>query len=158
MQAAAGSVGGSFGFADIGSVPAWRNLRAPLTAIPADATLIRVVAVDDDLAPQHWIAVTPPRIPKLRTSNRWSVCRTRCRWTGWWAWPPLPAAIRALQRRHGGAALAHPAGPFRRGPNSPVMDNIGGGRLASVNCCSVQSPCRTHLRDDWFRDWGRCSG
>ena len=39
-------------------------------AIPASATQIRLVASDDDLAPQHWIAVTPPRIPKLRTLHR----------------------------------------------------------------------------------------
>ena len=25
------------------------------------------LATDDDLAPQHWIALTPPRIPQLRT-------------------------------------------------------------------------------------------
>lgn len=47
------------GFADIGPTPAWRNLRAPLKAIPADATQIRIVATDDDLAPQHWIASSP---------------------------------------------------------------------------------------------------
>ena len=58
---------GSMGFGDVGASPAWRNLRAPLSAIPADATRIRLVATDDDLSPQHWIAITPPRIPALRT-------------------------------------------------------------------------------------------
>ncbi len=33
---------GALGFADVGSPPAWRNLRAPLTAIPADATQARL--------------------------------------------------------------------------------------------------------------------
>ena len=66
-QAAANKPGGAMGFADVGAAPAWRNLRAPLSAVPRDATQVRVVATDDDLAPQHWIAVTPPRIPRLRT-------------------------------------------------------------------------------------------
>ena len=30
-----GEPAGGIGFADVGSAPAWRNLRAPLAAIPA---------------------------------------------------------------------------------------------------------------------------
>ncbi|PJE18250.1 MAG: arabinosyltransferase, partial [Mycobacterium sp.] len=66
-EAAAGKHSGSMGFADVGAAPAWRNLRAPLSAIPDSATQIRLVADDDDLAPQHWIGLTPPRVPQLRT-------------------------------------------------------------------------------------------
>ncbi|MCW2518446.1 MAG: arabinosyltransferase, partial [Mycobacterium sp.] len=66
-QAAKGQPGGSVGLGDVGAVPAWRNLRVPLSAIPSDATQVRLVASDQDLAPQHWIAVTPPRIPQLKT-------------------------------------------------------------------------------------------
>src|SRR5262249_41363395 len=66
-EAAAGHPGGSYQFADVGASPAWRNLRLPLSAIPSAATQIRLVADDEDLAPQHWIALTPPRIPQLRT-------------------------------------------------------------------------------------------
>ena len=65
--AASGHPGGSLQFADVGASPAWRNLRLPMSAIPSSATQIRLVADDEDLAPQHWIAVTPPRIPQLRT-------------------------------------------------------------------------------------------
>ena len=103
------------GFADIGAAPAWRNLRAPLAAIPRDATQIRVVASDDDLAPQHWIAVTPPRIPKLRTlqevvgSDRPGAAGLAGR-----AGLPVPAAVRPPERRHRAAEVAHPAGPVRR--------------------------------------------
>ena len=66
-QTTNGEPAGGIGFADVGSAPAWRNLRAPLAAIPRDATQVRLVATDDDLNPQHWIALTPPRIPQLRT-------------------------------------------------------------------------------------------
>ncbi|HYJ55546.1 MAG TPA: arabinosyltransferase domain-containing protein, partial [Mycobacterium sp.] len=63
----AGQSAGQIWFGDVGASPAWRNLRAPLSAIPAEATRIRLVATDDDLSPDHWIAITPPRIPALRT-------------------------------------------------------------------------------------------
>src|SRR5262249_44794699 len=59
-EAAGGHPGGSFQFGDIGASPAWRNLRLPMSAIPANATQVRLVADDNDLAPQHWIALTPP--------------------------------------------------------------------------------------------------
>ncbi len=62
-----GEPAGGINFGDVGAAPAWRNLRAPLAAIPEDATRIRLVARDDDLDPQHWIALTPPRIPELST-------------------------------------------------------------------------------------------
>jgi arabinosyltransferase C len=62
-----GKPAGAMEFADVGATPAWRNLRAPLAVVPRGATLVRVIAIDDDLAPQHWIALTPPRIPRLHT-------------------------------------------------------------------------------------------
>ena len=116
QQAAAGKPGGALGFGDVGAAPAWRNLRAPLAAIPADATQIRLIAKDDDLAPQHWIAVTPPRIPSCARCSRWSACRTRCCWTGWSAWRSR-ASVRSATRtvssnRPSGASC--PTGSARR--------------------------------------------
>ncbi|BCI92654.1 hypothetical protein NIIDMKKI_78600 [Mycobacterium kansasii] len=107
-QAASGRPGGSMSFADVGAVPAWRNLRAPLSAIPDSATQIRLVADDEDLAPQHWIALTPPRIPRLRTLQDVVGSRIRCSWTGWSGWHSRASdrsAIKtALSRhRHGGS-------------------------------------------------------
>ena len=66
-QAAENKPGGAVGLSDVGAAPAWRNLRAPMSALPSDATQVRLVANDEDLAPQHWIAVPQPRIPRLRT-------------------------------------------------------------------------------------------
>lgn len=155
QQAAAGKVGGSLGFADVGSVPAWRNLRAPLKAIPADATLIRVVASDDDLAPQHWIAVTPPRIPKLRTLQQvvGSQDPVLLDWLVGLAFP--------CQRPfgHNNGVTEVPKWrilPDRFGAdaNSPVMDNIGGGPLGISELLFRATTLPTYLKDDWFRDWG----
>ncbi|MEC3958471.1 arabinosyltransferase domain-containing protein [Nocardia sp. CDC153] len=52
---------------DIGPAPTWRNLRVPLSQIPAQATAIRVVAEDRDSDAKQWVALTPPRIPQTVT-------------------------------------------------------------------------------------------
>ena len=52
---------------DLGPIPSWRNLRFPRSAIPSDAVAVRVVAEDLSLTPGDWVAVTPPRVPELRS-------------------------------------------------------------------------------------------
>jgi arabinosyltransferase C len=154
-QAAAGKPGGSMGFADVGAAPAWRNLRAPLDAIPRSATRVRLVATDDDLAPQHWIALTPPRIPRLRTLQEvvGSHAPVLLDWLVGLAFPcqrPFghqngviePPKWRILPDRFGAEA------------NSPVMDNNGGGPLGITELLDRATTIPTYLKDDWFRDWG----
>ncbi|WP_407664445.1 arabinosyltransferase domain-containing protein [Mycolicibacterium grossiae] len=154
-QAARNEPGGGLGLADVGATPAWRNLRAPMTAIPAEATQIRIVASDDDLAPQHWIAVTPPRIPQLRTLQEvvGSSDPVLLDWLVGLAFPcqrpfghndgvtEVPK-WRILPDRFGAEA------------NSPVMDYLGGGPLGITELLLRATPVPTYLRDDWFRDWG----
>ncbi len=155
QQAAEGKSGGSVLFGDVGAAPAWRNLRAPLAAIPRDATHIRLVATDDDLSPQHWIALTPPRIPKLRTLQDvvGSQDPVLLDWLVGLAFPcqrPFghqygviePPQWRILPDRFGAEA------------NSPVMDNIGGGPLGISELLYRAVTVPSYLRDDWFRDWG----
>jgi len=154
-QAAAGKAGGALGFADIGPVPAWRNLRAPLTAMPAEATLIRVVAVDDDLAPQHWIAVTPPRIPKLRTLQQ-VVGSTDPVLLDWLVGLAFPCQ-RPFGHTNGVTEVPRwriLPDRFGTDANSPVMDNIGGGPLGISELLFKATTVPTYLKDDWFRDWG----
>jgi arabinosyltransferase C len=150
-----GEPAGGVGFADVGSPPAWRNLRAPLGAIPADATQVRLVATDDDLAPQHWIALTPPRIPEVRTLQEvvGSQDPVLLDWLVGLAFPcqrpfghqngviEVPK-WRILPDRFGAAA------------NSPVMDNVGGGPLGISELLLRATAVPTYLKDDWFRDWG----
>ncbi|MCI4674271.1 arabinosyltransferase domain-containing protein [Candidatus Mycolicibacterium alkanivorans] len=155
QQAAANKPGGALGFADIGAAPAWRNLRAPLAAIPRNATQIRLVASDDDLSPQHWIAITPPRIPNLRTLQDvvGSKDPVLLDWLVGLAFPcqrPFghqngviePPKWRILPDRFGAEA------------NSPVMDNVGGGPLGISELLYRSVTVPTYLKDDWFRDWG----
>ncbi|MGH3675022.1 MAG: arabinosyltransferase domain-containing protein [Mycobacterium sp.] len=150
-----GEPAGGLGFADVGAAPAWRNLRAPLAAIPDDATQVRLVATDDDLSPQHWVALTPPRIPELRTLQEvvGSQDPVLLDWLVGLAFP----CQRPFGHQHG--VIEVPKWrimPDRFGAeaNSPVMDNVGGGPLGITELLARATTVPTYLKDDWFRDWG----
>ncbi len=147
--------GGSVEFGDVGAAPAWRNLRAPLDAIPGNATQIRLVARDDDLAPQHWIAVTPPRIPKLRTLQQ-VVGSTDPVLLDWLVGLAFPCQ-RPFGHQNGVTEVPKwRILPDRFGAeaNSPVMDKNGGGPLGITELLFRETAVSTYLKDDWSRDWG----
>lgn len=154
-QAASNTPGGGIGFADVGAAPAWRNLRAPMAAIPDEATLVRIVASDDDLSPQHWIAVTPPRIPVLQTLQDvvGSQDPVLLDWLVGLAFP----CQRPFGHQNGVAEVPKwRILPDRFGAeaNSPVMDYLGGGPLGITELLVRAIPVPTYLNNDWFRDWG----
>ncbi|MEU0498179.1 arabinosyltransferase domain-containing protein [Mycobacterium sp. NPDC006124] len=154
-QAASGQPGGSVGFGDVGAVPAWRNLRVPLSAIPSEATQVRLVASDQDLAPQHWIAVTPPRIPSLQTLQD-VVGSTDPVLLDWLVGLAFPCQ-RPFGHQNGVTEVPKwRILPDRFGAeaNSPVMDYLGGGPLGITELLVRAVPVPTYLKDDWFRDWG----
>ncbi|HTQ19243.1 arabinosyltransferase domain-containing protein [Mycobacterium sp.] len=153
--AASGHPGGSFKFADIGASPAWRNLRLPLAQIPSTATQVRLIANDEDLAPQHWIAVTPPRIPQLRTLQD-VVGSQDPVFLDWLVGLAFPC-----QRPFGHQNGVDETPKWRILPdrfgaeaNSPVMDNNGGGPLGITELLVKATTIATYLKDDWSRDWG----
>ncbi|MDT5335430.1 MAG: arabinosyltransferase, partial [Mycobacterium sp.] len=155
QQAASGQPGGSVGFGDVGAVPAWRTLRVSLNAIPREATQVRLVASDDDLAPQHWIAVTPPRIPRLQTLQDvvGSEDPVLLDWLVGLAFP----CQRPFGHQNGVTEVPKwRILPDRFGAeaNSPVMDYLGGGPLGITELLVRAEPVPTYLKDDWFRDWG----
>ncbi|MDA4108286.1 arabinosyltransferase domain-containing protein [Mycolicibacterium holsaticum] len=146
---------GSVVFGDVGASPAWRNLRVPMDAIPDDATRVRLVATDDDLNPEHWIALTPPRIPELRTLQDvvGSADPVLLDWLVGMAFP----CQRPFDHQNG--VIEVPKWrilPDRFGAeaNSPVMDNLGGGPLGITELLVRATTVPSYLSDDWFRDWG----
>lgn len=153
--AAQGKADGGLHFGDVGAAPTWRNLRAPLSRIPATATQVRLMVHDQDLAPQHWIAVTPPRIPQLRTLQDviGSQDPVLLDWLVGLAFP--------CQRPFGHQNGVDETSMWRILPdrfgaesNSPVMDNNGGGPLGITELLLRATTVPSYLRDDWFRDWG----
>ncbi|ETB06116.1 arabinosyltransferase [Mycobacterium avium subsp. silvaticum ATCC 49884] len=154
-QAAGGHPGGSFQFADVGASPAWRNLRLPLSAIPAAATQVRLVADDEDLAPQHWIALTPPRIPQLRTLQDVVGSKDPV-FLDWLVGLAFPCQ-RPFGHQNGVDETPKwriPPDRFGAEANSPVMDNNGGGPLGVTELLAKATTMATYLKDDWSRDWG----
>lgn len=150
-----GTPGGSMSFADVGAAPAWRNLRAPLSAIPNAATQIRLVANDNDLSPQHWIALTPPRIPELRTLQE-VVGSQDPVFLDWLVGLAFPCQ-RPFGHHHGvDETPKWRILPDRFGAeaNSPVMDNNGGGPLGVTELLLHATTVASYLKGDWFRDWG----
>ncbi|WP_425293753.1 arabinosyltransferase C-terminal domain-containing protein [Mycobacterium pseudokansasii] len=138
-QAAAGKRSGSTGFADVGAAPAWRNLRAPLSAIPDTATQIRLVADGDDLAPQHWIALTPAAdSTAAHTAGRGGLQGSGVPGLAGRAGIPMPATVRPSN-----GVIETPKWrilPDRFGAeaNSPVMDENGGGPLGITDQLLLQ--------------------
>ena len=104
---------------------------------------------------QHWIALTPPRIPQLRTLQDvvGSDDPVLLDWLVGLAFP--------CQRPfgHNNGVIEVPKWrilPDRFGAeaNSPVMDNVGGGPLGITELLLRAATVATYLKDDWFRDWG----
>ncbi|MGB7505373.1 MAG: arabinosyltransferase C-terminal domain-containing protein, partial [Mycobacterium sp.] len=146
---------GTITLGDVGAAPAWRNLRAPLSDLPADATRIRLVATDDDLSPEHWIALTPPRIPALRTLQD-VVGSTDPVLLDWLVGLAFPCQ-RPFDHQNG--VIEVPRWrilPDRFGAeaNSPVMDYLGGGPLGITELLLRSTTVPTYLKNDWLRDWG----
>jgi arabinosyltransferase C len=130
-------------------------MRAPMSAIPSNATQLRLVADDDDLSPQHWIALTPPRIPQLRTLQD-VVGSQDPVFLDWLVGLAFPC-----QRPFGHQNGLDETPKWRILPdrfgaeaNSPVMDNNGGGPLGVTELLLHATTVASYLKDDWFRDWG----
>lgn len=140
---------------DIGPQPSWRNLRVALSDIPAGVDRIRLVATDSDIAPDQWLAVTPPRIP--RTTPLVDVIApdvpVMLDWTVALGFP----CQRPFDHKDGVAELPeYRILPDRSGAaaHSPVMDAFGGGPLGWQQLVLSAEVIPTYLRDDLDRDWG----
>ncbi|GAB3135506.1 arabinosyltransferase domain-containing protein [Tsukamurella serpentis] len=148
-------VAGKQPFIDIGPKPAWRNLRMPRTDLPDEATAVRIVAVDDDLAIDHWLAVTPPRMSQLETAQRLvgSTDPVLLDWTSGLAFP----CQRPFNHRNGVAEVPR----WRITPDqnlSPVttewQGTLGGGPLGWTQMLLKQEKVPAYLRGDLGQDFG----
>ncbi len=140
---------------DIGPEPSWRNLRLPIDALPAEADVVRIVASDDNLDPDQWVAFTPPRVPTLDSLNNiigsdtpglldWAVglqfpCqRTFDHYAGITEIPEY-----RISPDHGGKSTL-----------TPFQDWAGGGAMGTAEAVNTAYEIPSYLRNDWGRDWG----
>lgn len=146
---------GELEMSDVGATPKWRNLRIPLSSIPDDANAVRLVATDDSLDEEDWIAFTPPRVPELESINERFDSST----------PALLDWSTALQfpcQR----SFDHYAGvteipQYRVLPDASAQTALtdfqsfnGGGAMATAEAVNYSYELPSYLDQDWARDWG----
>ena len=140
---------------DIGPSPSWRNLRIPMSQIPADADAVRLVADDADLTPKQWLAVTPPRLPQTRTLQDvvGSQAPVLLDWSVGLSFP----CQRPFDHRYGVAEVPeYRILPDRVGADSTNawQDAFGGGPLGWTPLLLTAETMPSYLNHDWARDWG----
>jgi arabinosyltransferase C len=149
------TVGGSVTPMDIGPSPSWRNLRVPLSQIPATANAVRIVAEADDLNAAQWVAVTPPRVPTLRSLQSYLGSETPVL-LDWHVGLAFPC-LRPFGHRDGVAEIPrYRVLPDRVGADvsNAWQDSIGGGPLGWTGPLLDAQTMPTYLDNDWRRDWG----
>ncbi|MGN7157707.1 arabinosyltransferase domain-containing protein [Dietzia cercidiphylli] len=146
---------GSMAPIDIGPAPAWRNLRIPLEQIPTDAEVVRMVARDANLDPDSWLAVTPPRNPRLRTLDD-VVGHTNPVLIDWVVALAFPCQRPFI---HNGGVAEIPDYRILADRESSSAANWwqsagGGGPLLWTTQTLEAVTVPTYLDHDWSRDWG----
>ncbi|MFE6863676.1 arabinosyltransferase domain-containing protein [Nocardia sp. NPDC057668] len=140
---------------DIGPAPSWRNLRVPLDQIPVGVNAVRLVANDVDITQRQWLAVTPPRLPKLETLN--SVVGDRAPVLEDWHVGLAFPCQRPFDHHDGVAEVPEwRILPDRTGSDASNawQDDIGGGPLGWTGLLLKSATIPSYLNDDWSRDWG----
>lgn len=141
---------------DIGPAPSWRNLRYARSQIAPDATAVRIVAQDKSLSLGDWVAVTPPRVPELRSVQEY-VGRTQPVLMDWAVGLAFPCQQPML---HVNGVTQVPK--FRITPDYTAKkqdtdtweDGRNGGLLGISDLLLRANVMATYLSHDWGRDWG----
>lgn len=139
----------------VGGAPGWRNLPIDLDQVPPGTTAVRLVAEAGEPDPMQWLAVTPPRLPKLSSLNT-VVGSTDPVLADWHVGLAFPCQ-RPFDHRTGVAEMPL----WRIQPdklNAQVSEtwqgDTGGGPLGWTGLLMQSRTIPAYLADDWTRDWG----
>ena len=146
---------GSTGPIDLGPTPSWRNLRVPLDQLPAEADVVRIVAVDNDIAGDQWLAFTPPRVPQTNTLQEVVGSDTPVL-LDWAVGLNFPCQAQMLHRDGVAQVPEYRILPDRHGAISTNLwqDHNGGGPLGWTGILLGARTIPSYLANDWDRDWG----
>ncbi|MEX3563731.1 arabinosyltransferase domain-containing protein [Corynebacterium phoceense] len=140
---------------DVGATPKWRNLRMALDQLPAEANVVRLVATDDSLDEEDWLAITPPRVPTLDTLNNVIGSDT----PGLLDWST--ALQFPCQRTFDHYAGVTEIPEYRILPDASAQTSLtdfqsfsGGGAMATAEAVNYDYEIPAYLNHDWARDWG----
>ncbi|UVE01068.1 arabinosyltransferase domain-containing protein [Corynebacterium amycolatum] len=141
---------------DIGPAPTWRNLRFLTEEIPEGATAVRLVAEDNDVSEDQWLALTPPRLAELQSMTDVISPETA-------TIPDWPVAFQfPCQRPFDHYAGVAELPEYRITPDrglkvvgADVWQSVdGGGPLGFSDAVNEATSVPTYLKNDWRRDWG----
>ncbi|WP_410870153.1 arabinosyltransferase domain-containing protein [Nocardia sp. A7] len=139
----------------VGGAPGWRNLPVALDRIPAGTTATRLVVDAAEPDPMQWLAITPPRLPKLSSLN--TVVGTSDPILADWHVGLAFPCQRPFDHRNGVAEMPI----WRIQPdklNAQVSEtwqgDTGGGPLGWTGLLMQSRTIPAYLADDWTRDWG----
>ena len=141
---------------DLGPAPSWRNLRFPRAAIPADATAVRIVAQDKSLSIGDWIAVTPPRVPQMRTVQEFvgSTDPVLMDWAVGLAFPCQQPMLHSDGVTEVPKFRITPDYLAKKQDTDTWEDGRNGGLLGITDLLLRAHVMSTYLSHDWGRDWG----
>ncbi|MBW0014391.1 arabinosyltransferase domain-containing protein [Mycobacterium sp.] len=134
----------------------WRNLRFPRSQIPADAVAVRLVAEDLSLTPEDWIAVTPPRVPELRSLQEYvgSSQPVLLDWAVGLAFPCQHPMLHANGVTEVPKFRITPDYNAKKQDTDTWEDGVNGGLLGITDLLLRAHVMSTYLSRDWGRDWG----
>nr|WP_245549825.1 arabinosyltransferase domain-containing protein [Gordonia effusa] len=146
---------GTIDMIDPGPRPSWRNVRLTTDQIPADATAVRIVAKDENLSKDQFMAVTPPRLPDLRSLED-VVGRTDPVHIDWTSGLVFPCQ-RPFNHHNGVAEIPK----WRIKPGADLAAAVsawqaadGGGPIGWLEVSQQADSLATYLIGDLGRDWG----
>jgi arabinosyltransferase B len=134
----------------------WRNLRYARSKIPADAVAVRVVAEDLSLTPEDWIAVTPPRVPELRSLQEYvgSSQPVLLDWAVGLAFPCQQPMLHVNGVTEIPKFRITPDYSAKKMDTDTWEDGTNGGLLGITDLLLRAHVMSTYLSRDWGRDWG----
>ncbi|WP_143690483.1 arabinosyltransferase domain-containing protein [Williamsia sterculiae] len=146
---------GNVDMIDPGPQPSWRNLRIYRSSVPQDATALRIVAKDDNLAKDRFMVVTPPRAPRLESLQQvvGDSDPVQIDWTSGLAFP----CQRPFDHRYGVAEVPRwriMPGADLSAAVSAWQDSFGGGPLGWIEVALDPTAIPSYLQGDIGRDWG----
>ncbi|WAJ45098.1 arabinosyltransferase domain-containing protein [Mycobacterium sp. Aquia_216] len=134
----------------------WRNLRFDRSAMPSDAVAVRVVAEDLSLTPDDWIAVTPPRVPELRSLQEYvgSTQPVLMDWAVGLAFPCQQPMLHVNGVTEIPRFRITPDYNAKKQDTDTWQDGVNGGLLGITDLLLRAHVMSTYLSHDWGRDWG----
>ncbi|ORX04603.1 arabinosyltransferase [Mycobacterium triplex] len=134
----------------------WRNLRFARSEMPSDTIAVRVVAEDLSLTPDDWIAVTPPRVPELRSLQEYvgSTQPVLMDWAVGLAFPCQQPMLHVNGVTEIPKFRITPDYTAKKQDTDTWQDGVNGGLLGITDLLLRAHVMSTYLSHDWGRDWG----